>query len=41
MADLIAIAYDDTTTAEQAMAEVANLQEDLDHPGRRRGGDRA
>ena len=29
MADLIAIAYDDTTTAEQAMAEVANLQEDL------------
>jgi hypothetical protein len=29
MADLIAIAYDDTTTAEQAMADVANLQEDL------------
>ena len=29
MADLIAIAYDDTTTAEQAMAEVQNLQQDL------------
>lgn len=29
MADLIAIAYDDTTTAEKAMAEVQVLQSDL------------